>query len=72
MDSWTYFWRIKGKNTPKKEKVKKEKPAPAPKPAPEPETAFDDDEVAPVKKTKKALDLLPPSPMVLDNWKRLY
>nr|PNR30860.1 hypothetical protein PHYPA_027176 [Physcomitrium patens] len=74
-----YFWtlinqpnfkKVFGKNTPKKEKVKKEKPAPAPKPAPEPETAFDDDEVAPVKKTKKALDLLPPSPMVLDNWKR--
>uniref|UniRef100_A0A7I4CFX2 Uncharacterized protein n=1 Tax=Physcomitrium patens TaxID=3218 RepID=A0A7I4CFX2_PHYPA len=70
-----YFWtlinqpnfkKVFGKNTPKKEKVKKEKPAPAPKPAPEPETAFDDDEVAPVKKTKKALDLLPPSPMAKD------
>ncbi|XP_024356579.1 elongation factor 1-gamma 3 [Physcomitrium patens] len=60
------------KSTPEKEKVKKEKPAPAPKPVPEPEAALDDEEAAPVKKTKNALDLLPPTPMVLDNWKRLY
>lgn len=58
------------RDTPKKEK--KEKPASAPKPAPSPESIDDEEEAAPVKKTKNALDLLPPSPMVLDNWKRLY
>lgn len=62
------------KEAPKKEsapKPKKEKAAPAPKPAPAPES-IDDEEAAPVKKAKNALDLLPPSPMVLDEWKRLY
>ncbi|KAG0602028.1 hypothetical protein M758_11G156000 [Ceratodon purpureus] len=53
-------------------KPKKEKAAPAPKPAPAPESVDDDEEAAPVKKAKNSLDLLPPSPMVLDNWKRLY
>jgi len=66
----------KEKVSPKKEqgpKPKKEKAAPAPKKAaPAPEPIDDDEEAAPVKKTKNALDLLPPSPMVLDNWKRLY
>jgi elongation factor 1-gamma len=58
-------------------KQKKEKAAPAPKPASAPAPApapesVDDEEAAPVKKAKNSLDLLPPSPMVLDNWKRLY
>jgi elongation factor 1-gamma len=45
---------------------------PPPKPAPQPEEPDVEEEEAPVKKSKNALDLLPPSPMVLDNWKRLY
>lgn len=65
-----------GKAATKKEekapKAKKEKAPPAPKPAPAPESVDDDEEAAPVKKAKNSLDLLPPSPMVLDNWKRLY
>ncbi|BBN16177.1 glutathione S-transferase [Marchantia polymorpha subsp. ruderalis] len=55
--------------------AKKTKAPPAPKeaaPAPAPAAADDDEEVAAPKKSKNALDLLPPSPMVLDNWKRLY
>jgi len=62
-----------------KEKVKKEKkeapkPAEVPKPAetPKPVEDVEDEEEAPVKKSKNPLDSLPPSPMVLDNWKRLY
>ncbi|KAG6544194.1 hypothetical protein Mapa_014394 [Marchantia paleacea] len=47
-------------------------PKPAPAPAAAPAAADDDEEVAAPKKSKNALDLLPPSPMVLDNWKRLY
>ncbi|KAH9543129.1 hypothetical protein CY35_13G046000 [Sphagnum magellanicum] len=61
-----------------KEKVSKQKketpkPAEAPKPveAPKP-LENDDEEEAPVKKSKNPLDFLPPSPMVMDNWKRLY
>jgi elongation factor 1-gamma len=63
------------KASPKKEsahKHKKEKAAPAPKTAPAPESVDEEDEPAPKPKAKNALDLLPPSPMVLDNWKRLY
>jgi elongation factor 1-gamma len=48
---------------PKKEEAKE---APKPKPASEAE------EEAPKPKPKNALDLLPPSTMVLDDWKRLY
>lgn len=62
------------REAPKKDsapKPKKEKAAPAPKPTPAPEVV-DEEEAAPVKKPKNTLDLLPPSPMVLDNWKRLY
>lgn len=62
-----------------KEKVKKEKkeapkPAEVPKPAetPKPVEDVEDEEEAPVKKSKNPLDSLPPSPMVMDNWKRLY
>jgi elongation factor 1-gamma len=61
-----------------KEKVSKQKketpkPAEAPKPveAPKP-LENDDEEETPVKKSKNPLDFLPPSPMVMDNWKRLY
>lgn len=52
----------KPKAEPKKE-VKKEAPKPA-EPAAE--------EEAPKPKPKNPLDLLPPSKMVLDDWKRLY
>lgn len=50
---------------PKEEPKKKEAPvAEAPKLA--------EEEEAPKPKAKNPLDLLPPSPMVLDDWKRLY
>ncbi|CAA7022778.1 unnamed protein product [Microthlaspi erraticum] len=50
---------------PKEEPKKKEAPAAeAPKAA--------EEEEAPKPKPKNPLDLLPPSPMVLDDWKRLY
>lgn len=61
------------KEAKKVETAPKEKAAPAPKAAPaKPAESMEEEEEAPVKKTKNALDLLPPSPMVLDNWKRLY
>ncbi|KAG2260043.1 hypothetical protein Bca52824_079337 [Brassica carinata] len=51
---------------PKEEPKKKAAPAAeAPKPVEEAEEA-------PKPKAKNPLDLLPPSPMVLDEWKRLY
>ncbi|KAL2895193.1 Elongation factor 1-gamma 2 [Bienertia sinuspersici] len=50
---------------PKKE-VKKEAPKPKEEPAPAEEVE------APKPKPKNPLDLLPPSKMVLDEWKRLY
>jgi elongation factor 1-gamma len=58
----------------KKEKKEAPKPAEVPKPAetPKPVEDVEDEEEAPVKKSKNPLDSLPPSPMVLDNWKRLY
>jgi elongation factor 1-gamma len=52
------------KPKPKEEK-KKEEPA---KPKPE----ADEEEQAPKPKAKNPLDLLPPSKMILDEWKRLY
>ena len=49
----------------KEEPKKKAAPAAeAPKPV--------EEEEAPKPKAKNPLDLLPPSPMVLDEWKRLY
>ncbi|CAH1426281.1 unnamed protein product [Lactuca virosa] len=57
----------KPKPEPKKE-VKKEE---APMPKPESEAAIEEEE-APKPKAKNPLDLLPPSSMVLDDWKRLY
>lgn len=50
-------------NEPKKE-VKKE-PA-------KPKEAVEEEEEAPKPKAKNPLDLLPPSKMILDEWKRLY
>jgi elongation factor 1-gamma len=49
------------------QEVKKE----APKEAPKPVVAAPEEE-APKPKPKNPLDLLPPSKMVLDDWKRLY
>ncbi|KAI4318518.1 hypothetical protein MLD38_032213 [Melastoma candidum] len=54
----------KPKEEPKKE-VKKEAPKPA-------AAAVEEEEEAPKPKAKNPLDLLPPSKMVLDDWKRLY
>ncbi|XP_059447055.1 elongation factor 1-gamma-like [Corylus avellana] len=48
-----------------KQEAKKEEPA---KPKPE----ADEEEAAPKPKAKNPLDLLPPSKMILDEWKRLY
>eukprot|EP00898_Chlorokybus_atmophyticus_P004227 jgi/Chlat1/4805/Chrsp31S04795 len=67
-------------SAPKKEKEKeKEKPAQekpaAASPAPAPATPAgndEEDEPAPKPKAKNPLDLLPPSKMVMDEWKRLY
>ncbi|RAL42985.1 hypothetical protein DM860_009767 [Cuscuta australis] len=52
---------------PKKEEPKKEAKKEEPKPEEEAE-----EEEAPKPKPKNPLDLLPPSKMVLDEWKRLY
>ncbi|KAM7474569.1 hypothetical protein LguiB_021812 [Lonicera macranthoides] len=52
------------KPKPKEEPKKKEVPKEAPKP--------EEEEEAPKPKPKNPLDLLPPSTMVLDDWKRLY
>ncbi|XP_068636439.1 elongation factor 1-gamma-like [Aristolochia californica] len=56
----------KTKEAPKKE-VKKEVAKPKPK-----EQEVAEEEEAPKPKPKNPLDLLPPSKMVLDDWKRLY
>lgn len=56
----------KAKEEPKKE-AKKEKEPPKPK-----EEAPAEEEEAPKPKPKNPLDLLPPSKMILDEWKRLY
>eukprot|EP00475_Leptophrys_vorax_P043189 TRINITY_DN8232_c0_g1_i1.p1 TRINITY_DN8232_c0_g1~~TRINITY_DN8232_c0_g1_i1.p1 ORF type:complete len:421 (+),score=78.91 TRINITY_DN8232_c0_g1_i1:142-1404(+) len=46
--------------------------APAKKEAAPAAAALDEEEAAPKPKAKNPLDLLPPSPMVMDTWKRLY
>lgn len=51
-----------------KPKAKEEPKKEAPKEEPKPEA----EEEAPKPKPKNPLDLLPPSKMVLDDWKRLY
>lgn len=52
-----------------KEATKEEKKQPA---KPKPEEPAEEEEEAPKPKLKNPLDLLPPSKMVLDEWKRLY
>ena len=39
---------------------------------PEPKQEAEPEEEAPKPKPKNPLDLLPPSKMILDEWKRLY
>lgn len=53
------------KPKPKEEPKKKEAPK-------EPKAEAADEEEAPKPKPKNPLDLLPPSKMILDEWKRLY
>ncbi|KAI3765222.1 hypothetical protein L2E82_15250 [Cichorium intybus] len=61
----------KPEEKPKSEPKKEAKKEAAPKPKPEAEAAPEEEE-APKPKAKNPLDLLPPSKMVLDDWKRLY
>ncbi|GAV63292.1 GST_C domain-containing protein/EF1G domain-containing protein/GST_N domain-containing protein [Cephalotus follicularis] len=58
--------KAKPKNEPKKE-VKKHEPEKA-----KAEVTEEEEEEAPKPKAKNPLDLLPPSKMILDEWKRLY
>ncbi|KAL5993307.1 hypothetical protein ACLOJK_014231 [Asimina triloba] len=58
----------KAKEEPKKEAKKEVKKEPV---KPKAEDAEDEEE-APKPKPKNPLDLLPPSKMILDDWKRLY
>ncbi|PON83972.1 S-crystallin [Trema orientale] len=53
----------------KKDEPKKEAKKEAPKPA---KAEAEEEEEAPKPKPKNPLDLLPPSKMILDEWKRLY
>ncbi|KAF4359092.1 hypothetical protein F8388_005201 [Cannabis sativa] len=57
------------KPAPAKEAKPKAEPK---KEAPKPAAAAVEEEAAPKPKPKNPLDLLPPSKMVLDDWKRLY
>eukprot|EP00300_Choanocystis_sp_HF-7_P033165 c4545_g1_i1.p1 GENE.c4545_g1_i1~~c4545_g1_i1.p1 ORF type:complete len:465 (-),score=62.67 c4545_g1_i1:101-1495(-) len=57
----------KKEEKPKEEKKKEEKPKEEPAHADE-----EEEEEAPKPKVKNALDLLPPSPFILDEFKRLY
>lgn len=56
---------------PKKEELKKEAKKEAKKEETKPKDEADEEE-APKPKPKNPLDLLPPSKMILDEWKRLY
>lgn len=56
---------------PKKEK-KKEEPKPKKEAAPKPAADEEEEEAKPAPKPKNPLDLLPPSSMIMDDWKRLY
>jgi elongation factor 1-gamma len=62
------------KAAPAKEqaKPKETKPKEVKKEAPPPKAVEDVEEEAPKPKPKNPLDLLPPSKMILDEWKRLY
>ncbi|EEF35927.1 elongation factor 1 gamma, putative [Ricinus communis] len=55
----------KPKDEPKKEAKKEKEPA-------KPKESAEEEEEAPKPKPKNPLDLLPPSKMILDEWKRLY
>lgn len=61
----------KKEKKPKEEKPKEEKPKEEPKPKVA-EEAEEDDDTPKEPKKKSALDLLPPSPFILDEFKRLY
>ncbi|KAI8577515.1 hypothetical protein K450DRAFT_252049 [Umbelopsis ramanniana AG] len=61
----------KKEKKPAAEQPKKEKKA-EPKKEKKPEAAEEADEPKPEPKPKSALDLLPPSPFVMDAWKRMY
>lgn len=62
------------KSAPAKEaaKPKEEAKKPAQKEEAKPNDVAEEEEAAPKPKAKNPLDLLPPSSMVLDDWKRLY
>uniref|UniRef100_A0A453SCL2 Uncharacterized protein n=1 Tax=Aegilops tauschii subsp. strangulata TaxID=200361 RepID=A0A453SCL2_AEGTS len=60
---------VQKKAAPAKPKEAKKE---APKAAPKPAEVEAPEEEAPKPKPKNPLDLLPPSKMVLDDWKRLY
>ncbi|KAF2293924.1 hypothetical protein GH714_005723 [Hevea brasiliensis] len=57
--------KSKRKDEPKKEAKTEKEPA-------KPKEAAEEEEEAPKPKPKNPLDLLPPSKMILDEWKRLY
>lgn len=57
---------------PKKEAKPKKEEAKPKKEEAKPKKEAEEEEEAPKPKAKNALDLLPPSTMVLDEWKRLY
>ena len=63
----------KNPTQPKESKPKtKDEPKKVAKSEPEKPKVVDAEEEAPKPKPKNPLDLLPPSKMVLDDWKRLY
>ncbi|KAI5066271.1 hypothetical protein GOP47_0018895 [Adiantum capillus-veneris] len=57
---------------PKEVQKQPEKPKEAPAKPKEEAAEQDEEEEKPKPKPKNPLDLLPPSPMVMDDWKRLY
>ncbi|XP_047324660.1 elongation factor 1-gamma-like [Impatiens glandulifera] len=74
-DSVVPIQSIKKTPQPKEAKLSKPKDEPkkeAPKVQPKAKEEAVEEEEAPKPKAKNPLDLLPPSPMVLDDWKRLY
>jgi elongation factor 1-gamma len=62
---------VQKRNAAPKEKKLKEVKKEDPKPKPV-QKAEEEEEEAPKPKPKNPLDLLPPSKMVLDEWKKLY
>lgn len=63
---------VQKKNAAPKEKKLKEVKKEDPKPKPKPVEKVEEEEEAPKPKPKNPLDLLPPSKMILDEWKKLY